>query len=202
MARNTSAPALGAALLLASFTANAATVTMVPSTYSPAVGETFTITLQSNVGNTFGARMILSFDASTVAFLGGATPATGPFSAAGGGLFFKNSPASSNPAVFDISSDVAVLDANPPTYDAAVLSFQVLATGAASIWVWDDGGNVAGWIDNLTAEYIPVTYVQAEVGGPSLPRPVYPPAPVIPVPPAALLFASALGILGFGVRRT
>ncbi|MEO7386055.1 MAG: hypothetical protein ABIX37_03855 [Gammaproteobacteria bacterium] len=64
----------------------AATVTVVPSTLTPTIGETFTLTVQSDVGHSFAATMAMSFDDTKVAFVGGAMPDTGYFSVANGGL--------------------------------------------------------------------------------------------------------------------
>jgi len=136
--------------------ARAATVTIVPSTAAPEVGDTFTLTVTADVGNTFAATMALSFDASKVAFVSGVT--TGDWT-----VFTKNSPTTDNPTVFDIEAPAATA-ANPGTYSAAILTFQAIAGGAAGIVINDDGGFLTGWFDADTAEYIPVTYTQATVG--------------------------------------
>jgi hypothetical protein len=180
--------------LLVSSAGMAATVTIVPSTLTPVVGENFTLTVQADVGNTFAATMALSFDATRVSFVGGVMPDSGPFSVANGGAFIKNSATTENPTVFHtLTASASRTAANPGTYDAAILTFTVLASGAASIWINDDGGWCCGWFDADSAEYIPVTYVQTNVVGaePSL----------VPVPAALWLFGSALGIMSWLRRK-
>ncbi len=142
----------------------AATVTITASTLAPVVGDTFTMTITGDVPNTFAATMALSFDASKVAYVGGA--ALAPWN-----VFVKNSPVTANPTVFDIETPSATA-ASPGTYNAAILTFQALALGAANIVINDDGGNTTGWFDADTADYIPVTYTQANVQVSAGPAPV------------------------------
>ncbi|MEO8444858.1 MAG: choice-of-anchor D domain-containing protein [Gammaproteobacteria bacterium] len=147
----------GLVALLCSAASLAASVTITASTLTPNVGDNFTMTVTGDVGNTFAATMALSFDATKVAYVTGATlspwnvftrnPAGGPFP---------------NPGVFDVETPTATA-ANPGVYNVAVLTFQALAAGAANIVINDDGGNVSGWFDADTADYIPVTYTQASV---------------------------------------
>ncbi|MBL8202372.1 MAG: choice-of-anchor D domain-containing protein [Chromatiales bacterium] len=141
--------------LLGPATGMAATVTIVPSTLTPNVGDTFTVTITGDAPNTFAATMGLSFDADKVAYVSGA--ALAPWN-----VFVKNSPVTANPTVIDIEAPSA-MPASPGVYNAAVLTFQAIAAGAASIVIDDDGGFVSGWFDADTADYIPVTYTQASV---------------------------------------
>ncbi len=147
----------GLLVLLCSSAGMAASVTVVASNAAPAVGETFTLTIQSNAGNTFAATMALAFDDTRVAYVSGVV--TGLFSP---GTFTKNSPTSQNPTVFDLEAAAATA-ANPGTYNAAILTFQAIAAGAANIVINDDGGTNTGWFDADTAEVIPVDYTQASV---------------------------------------
>lgn len=143
----------------------AATVTIAPSTLTPLVGETFTVTVTGDVGNTFAATMGLSFDATKVAYVSGM--ATGDWN-----IFVKNSPNTANPTVFDIETPTATA-ASPGTYASAILTFEALAVGAANIVINDDGGNVTGWFDDsIDANYIPVDYTQANVVIAAAPAPV------------------------------
>ncbi len=140
---------LGAPLALA------ATVTIVPSTLTPNVGDTFTVTITADVPNTFAATMGLSFNGATVAYVGGT--ALSPWN-----VFVKNSPDAANPTVFDVETPSATA-ANPGVYNVAELTFQAIAAGAADILINDDGGTFTGWFDANTAEYIPNTYTQANI---------------------------------------
>lgn len=145
-------------------TSIAATVTIVPSTLTPAIGETFTLTVTGDVGNTIAATMGLSFDDTKVAFVSGVP--TGTWND-----FIKNSPVTQNPTVFDIETPTPTA-ASPGIYSSAILTFQALAGGAANIVINDDGGNASGWFDAVTADYIPVTYTQANVNVSAAPAPV------------------------------
>lgn len=142
----------------------AATVTITASTLAPAVGDTFTMTITGDVPNTFAATLGLSFDASKVEYVSGS--ALAPWN-----VFVKNSLATANPTVFDVETPTAT-SANPGTYNVAVLTFHAIAAGTASILINDDGGNVSGWFDADTADYIPVTYTQADVQVSAGPAPV------------------------------
>lgn len=171
---------LGLLALLGSSVSMAATVTITASTLTPIVGSNFTLTITSDAQNTFAATMALAFNSSRVAYVSGA--ALSPWN-----VYTKNSLASANPTVFDVEAPSAV---SGPTYNVAVLTFQALAAGAAGIVINDDGGNVTGWFDATTADWIPVNYNQAAVVVQS----------VVPVPAAAWLFVSALGGLA-GLKR-
>lgn len=141
--------------LLSSSLGMAATVTIVPSTLTPTVGDTFTLTITGDAPNTFAATMALAFDASKVAFVSGT--ALTPWN-----VFTKNSAVTANPTVFDVETPSAT-SANPGTYNVALLTFTALAAGDSGILINDDGGNVTGWFDATTADWIPVTYTQATV---------------------------------------
>ena len=176
---------LGALALLGASAAMAGTITVTPSTLTPTVGQTFTMTITANVPNTFAATMGLSFNSATVAYVSGA--ALAPWN-----VFVKNSPVTANPTVFDVETPSATA-ANPGVYNVAVLTFNAIAAGAASIVINDDGGTFTGWFDADTADYIPNSYTNANVV-------VQNPAPV-PVPAAAWLFVSAVGGLATLRRR-
>jgi len=133
----------------------AATVTITASTLTPTVGDTFTLTITGDSANTFAATMGLSFNASTVAYVGGT--ALLPWN-----VYVKNSVDSANPTVIDVEAP-SPMPADPGVYDVAVLTFEAIAAGAANIVIDDDGGNVSGWFDADTADYIPNTYTQANV---------------------------------------
>ena len=135
--------------------AMAASVTITPSTLNPDVGDTFTMTVTGDVPNTFAATMALSFNATTVEYVSGI--ALSPWN-----VFVKNSPTTANPTVFDVETPAATA-ANPGVYNVAELTFRAIASGAANIVINDDGGNVSGWFDADTADWIPVTYTQAFV---------------------------------------
>ena len=166
--------------LAAPLGALAATVNIPASTLTPNVGDTFTVTITADVPNTFAATMGLSFNDATVAYVSGA--ALSPWN-----VYVKNSLVTANPTVFDVETPSATA-ANPAVYNVAQLTFQAIAKGAANIVINDDGGNVSGWFDATTADYIPNTYTQANVQ-------------IIPVPAAAWLFVSALGGLATLKRR-
>lgn len=133
----------------------AATVTITASTLTPTVGDTFTLTITGDSPNTFAATMALSFNATTVAYVSGA--ALSPWN-----VYVKNSLDSANPTVIDVEAPSA-MPATPGVYDVAVLTFEAIAAGAANIVIDDDGGNVSGWFDADTADYITNTYTQANV---------------------------------------
>jgi len=169
--------------LLGSSASMAATVNITPSSALVTPGQSFTLTITADTPNTFAATMALAFDSSRVAFVSGA--ALAPWN-----VFVKNSPTTANPTVFDVETPAAT-GANPAVYNVAILTFQALANapgGSTGIVINDDGGNVTGWFDADTADWIPVSYNQASVQ-------------VVPVPAAAWLFMSALGGLAVLKRR-
>lgn len=181
---------LGVLALLGSSAGMAATVSVIPSSATPLVGQTFTLTVQSDVVNSLAATMQVFYDATKVQWLSGAMPASGPFQAALGGTYIKNTAYTSN-SVFDIvtNTETTIVDG---TYTAVILTFQALVAGAANIVINDDGGGCCGWFSNPEADFIPVDYNQASVTVT---------APVVPVPAAAWLFVSALGGLATLKRR-
>jgi hypothetical protein len=188
MKTSTITKTLGVLALLGSSAGMAATVNVIPSAGIVLPGQQFTLTITANVPNTFAATMALAFDASRVAYVSGI--ALAPWN-----VFVKNSPAATNPTVFDVETPTATA-ANPAVYNVAQLTFQVLANaanGSVGIVINDDGGNATGWFDADTAEYIPNSYNQANVQVQ---------APVVPVPAAAWLFLSALGAVAGLKRRT
>ncbi|MBL8202231.1 MAG: VPLPA-CTERM sorting domain-containing protein [Chromatiales bacterium] len=186
MKTSTITKALGLLALLGSSASMAATITISASTLTPNVGDSFTLTLAGDIPNTFTGTIAMAFDASKVAYVSGAVLA--PYT-----VFTKNSPTTANPTVFDVERPTSS-GPNPGVYNIAVLTFQALAAGAAGIVLNDDGGNVSGWFDDgPNADYIPVSYTQANV--------IIQGAPVVPVPAAAWLFISALGGLATLKRR-
>jgi len=183
MKTSTITKTLGVLALLGSSAGMAATVTITPSAALVTPGQAFSLTLSGDVPNTFAATMALSFDATRVAYVSGS--ALAPWN-----VFVKNSPVTANPTVFDVETPSATA-ANPAVYNIAVLNFVALANapgGSVGIVINDDGGNVSGWFDADTADWIPVTYNQASVQ-------------VVPVPAAAWLFVSALAGLATLKRR-
>ncbi len=186
MKTSTITKCLGLVALLGSSVSMAATVnitaspgpTAIPGLYN--VGDAFTLTITSDAPNTFAATMALAFDATKVAFVSGTTLA--PWN-----VFTKNSLPSANPTVFDVEAPTGAIGANPGVYNVAQLTFTALAEGNPNIVINDDGGNVSGWFDATSAEWIPVNYNNASVS-------------IIPVPAAAWLFVSALGGLA-GLKR-
>ncbi len=141
-------------------------------------GQNFFVFVKADVPNTFAATMGLAFNSSVVSYVSGA--ALAPWN-----VFVKNSPTTANPTVFDVETPSAT-SGSPGVYNVAVLTFNAIAGGAASIVINDDGGIATGWFDADSAEYIPNSYTQADVQ-------------VVPAPGALLLLATALG--GLVVRR-
>lgn len=175
------AKSLGVLALLGSSASMAATTTITASNLAPNIGDIFTMTVTSDAPNTFAATMGLAYDATTVDYLGGTFLA--PWN-----VFVQNFP-DANPTVFDIEAPTGAIGATPGVYNAAVLSFQAIAAGAAGIVIDDDGGFATGWFDATTAEYIPNSYVQANVVVQSA---------VIPAP--ATLGLLATGLIGLALR--
>ncbi len=162
-------------------TANTLTPTLIPN-----VDVFFTLTITGDVPNTVSGTMDLSFDNSKVAFVSGA--ALAPWT-----VFTKNSLDTANPTVFDVETPSPTA-ATPGVYNIALLTFKALAGGSAGIVINDDGGNTTGFFEaNTTANYIPVTYTQANV--------VVQPA-AVPVPATLGLLASGLaGLVLRGAHR-
>ncbi len=156
MNRQISSRCLALLALLGSTAGMAATVTIAPSTLTPNVGDTFTLTLTGDIPNTFTGTMALAFDASKVSYVTGAVLA--PYT-----VYTKNSSNAANPTVFDVERPQSS-GPNPGAYSIAVLTFQALAAGNPNIVINDDGGNISGWFDDtVNVDYIPVTYTQANV---------------------------------------
>jgi hypothetical protein len=179
--------ALGLLALLGSSAGMAATVYMSASlTNDPATstaslivnpGQTFYVFIRADVPNTFAATPGLAFNRSVVSYVTGAGLA--PW------IFIRAVPLSASS--FDVERPSAT-GANPGVYDVAVLRFSAFAGGAANIVINDDGGNTTGWYDATTAEYIPTSYINANIV-------------VTPIPPAVWLFGSALGVMGVMRRK-
>jgi hypothetical protein len=181
---------LGVLALLGSSTGMAASVQIIPSAAVLTPGQTFTLTVQADVANTLAATMNMAFDATRVAFVSGAV--TGLFN----GSFVKNTPVTANPAVFDIDA-TASTGPNPGTYNAAILTFQVLANApgigptTSLVTIDDDGGILTGWFDTPDANPIAVSYTQATMS-----------INAVPVPAAAWLVGPAvLAAARFSRRR-
>lgn len=176
------AKTLGVLALLGSSAGMAASVTITPSTNLVAPGDTFTLTITADVPNTFAVTFGLAFDPTKVIYVSGIP--LSPWN-----VLTKNSAPGDTPTVFNPEAPTGAIGANPGVYNVAQLTFSVLAgatPGSVGIIIDDDGGNESGFFDATTADYIPVTYTQANVQ-------------VVPAPGALLLLATALG--GLVVRR-
>ena len=186
MKTSTITKTLGLLALLGSSASMAASVVITASNLTPALDETFTMTLTGNVENTLAATMALAFDASQVELVSGA--ALAPFT-----VFTKNTPLTDNPTVFDMEAP-STLNLGGAFYDVAVLTFHVLTTataGSAGIVINDDGGVFTGWFDADTFDVIPVDYTQANVV-----------VTAIPAPAAVWLLGTGLaGLVMRSVRR-
>jgi hypothetical protein len=187
---------VGVMALLASSVGSAATLTVVPSSLNPNIGDTFTVTLNAtNAANIGGITVKFAWDITKVAFttaLSGTNcpacqPATGPVGVGTGTFDVVTGP--NGARILD------VLPGAPPVngdFPLAVLTFQALAAGSMNLIVNDDGGVTTGWFDNDTAELVPTSYVQSNV---------IVQGAAVPVPAAAWLLVSALGTLGVLKRR-
>jgi hypothetical protein len=182
MRTSTIVKSLGLLALLGSSASMAASTTITASNLAPGIGDLFTMTITSDAPNTFAATMGLAFNADTVAYVSGAPLA--PWN-----VFVKNSPVTANPTVIDIEAPTGAIGANPGVYNAAILTFQAIAAGAANIVIDDDGGFISGWFDADTAEYIPNSYTQANVVVQGA---------VVPAP--ATLGLLATGLIGLALR--
>lgn len=152
------------------------------------VGDVFSLTVSgADFPATVGATLKLLFNDVAVGVaqptrVNGIVLASGsPFT---GGVFVDPGPYPSG-RIFSVV--VPVVGALPSgNFDAFVINFTALAAGPANTVIFDDQFDFS-WTDGATFLPIPVTYTQADVT-------------VIPVPAAAWLFGSAVGLLG-AVRR-
>ena len=171
---------LGLAALLGSSMALAATITVNPSTLTPSVGNSFTVTLSAvdfvNVG---AGTWSMTWDTSKATFVSGVLPATGPV-AVGTGSFLITT----HQPTFDL------LPGSPPivgSFDFAVFTFNAVAAGAMNLQVFNQA--VDGWFDNDTADAIPIPYQNASIT-------------IIPAPATLWLLGSGVAGLAFrGVRN-
>jgi hypothetical protein len=190
---------VGILALLCSTAGMAATVNVTPSNATPLVSQSFTVTISgvsfpANVGPSLG----LTFDATKVAYVSTALPATGPYSS-GAGAFLTLFPNVGTP------TDIFVTPAGSPSgsFDAFIITFQAIAVGAANIKIIDDcdttsggypascsGGETRAWFDDVNFLGIPAAYNQANVTVTA----------AVPVPAAAWLLMSALGSIA-GLKR-
>ena len=185
MKTSTMTKTLGLLALLGSSASMASTVTITASTLTPTAGSNFTMTISSDVQNTFGAATLrLAFDASKVVYASGTFLA--PFN-----FYSKVSANNATPTDFYVEAPSGPVGA----YNVAVLTFTALAAGAANIKIDDDDCATGsfGWPDANFGCVAGITYVQA---------PVVVTQQVVPVPAAAWLFVSALGGLATLRRRT
>ena len=180
---------IGAVALLCSSAGMAASVTVVPSTTIATVGSSFSITVHGdNFPTTSGATLQLFFNPNVQVTGIGLAPGS-PFT---GGTVPTIPP---DPNTFTSGSLISVLGPLVGTlpsgsFDAFQVTFQATAPGAAGIVLTDDQSDFC-WSDPVTFGCIPdVTYTQANVA-----------APLLPVPTAAWLLGSALGVLGWMKRR-
>ena len=159
MRKSAARQGLGLLAVLCSSVATAATVTVVPSTLSPAVNDIFTVTVSAaDIVNVGGITLAVTWDETKVAYTSTTLPDTGPL-ATGTATFLKVT--GTAPSLI-----VNILPGNPPIngeFDVAVFTFMALSAGAMNLLINDDGGISTGWFDNTTAEVIPVDYVQAPV---------------------------------------
>jgi hypothetical protein len=183
-------------VLLCSATGFAASVTIVPSTGNPAVGQNFFIDVfGSGFPATAGATLILTFNANvelrTPTLTNGVKLGSGSPFTDGIGMTPDCEEFFASGCSFSV---LAPLGGTPPSGDfggfAAVrIGFKALAVGDANIRIFDDQNDFS-WTDATTSLPIPVTYNQANVNV----------AP-IPVPAAVWLFGSALGVMGWLRRK-
>lgn len=188
---------VGALALLCSSAGMAATVTVIPSTATPAPGSSFTVTVHGDgFPLTAGATLALSFS-NNVQVTNIAPSAGSPFT---GGTVPQGA---ITPGSFPSGSLLTVLGPLVGTlpsgsFDAFTVTFDALSAGAANIVVIDDQSDIC-WGDATTNLCVgsgsnPVqsmTYNQANVTVQ---------APVVPVPAAAWLLMSALGSIA-GLKR-
>ena len=187
-----------AATLLFSATGFAATITVVPSTATPTVGSTFTVDLfGAGFPDVVGATLKLTFNPNvsvvSPAVSAGFSTAGGQFT---GGVAIPPTCTPSYAGTLACNfSILGPLVGTLPTGNfggvrAVRITFNALALGAANIVVVDDGGDFS-FTDANTFGAVPTTYTQAAVTVVS----------AVPVPAAAWLFGSALGLIGVARRR-
>ena len=154
MKTSTIAKTLGVLALVGSSASMAATVTITASTLAPTIGSNFTMTITSDVANSYATTMALAFDASKVVYASGTFLA--PFN-----FYSKVSANNATPTDFYVEAPTAQVG----TYNVAVLTFTALAAGAANIVVNDEncaaGNN--GWADVDGNCIAGINYVQAPV---------------------------------------
>jgi len=179
---------LGAAALLCSSAGMAASVTVVPSTATPTVGSSFTITVHGDAFPTVaGATLGLTFS-NNVQVTNIAPSAGSPFT---GGTVPQGA---ITPGSFTSGSLISVLGPLVGTlpsgsFDAFTVTFNALASGAANIVIVDDNSDVC-WSEAATFACVDsVAYTQANVN-----------VGIVPVPAAAWLLMSALGSIA-GIKR-
>jgi hypothetical protein len=156
----------------------AATAYVVPSTDKPSEGDTFTV-LVSGTGfpETSSATLGLTWNAKVVSVTSIELVSVSPFT----DLVAE--------APWDMVTILGPITGTMPSgsFDAFQVTFKALAKGRAEIQVVDDGADLS-WTA-ADASPIAVTYQQADV------------EIVTPLPAAAWLFASALGVLGWQRKR-
>ena len=187
--------------LLCSSAANAATVAVNLSENSGIandglvnVGDSFSLTVSgADFPQTIGATLRLLFNEAAVGVI---QPTLGSGIVLAPGSPFTDGVIVNFPDPFPSGRLFTVLvppdvffSGNYPSgdFDAFVINFTALAAGPANVVIFDDQFDLV-WVEAVSLRTIPVTYTQADVS-------------VIPVPAAAWLFGSALGLLGAARRR-
>lgn len=171
--------AVAALLLTTSGAASAAaTAYVVASTDKPNAGDTFTV-LVSGTGfpETSSATLGLTWNAKAVSVTSVELVTGSPFTD-----LVAEDP-------WDLVTILGPIAGAMPSgsFDAFRVTFKAIAKGKAEIQVVDDGADLS-WTA-ADASPIPVTYQQADV------------EIVTPLPAAAWLFLSALGVLGWQRKR-
>ena len=154
------------------------------------IGDSFSLTVSgADFPQTNGATLKLFFNEAIV---GVVQPTEGSGIVLAPGSPFTDGIVVNAPDPFPSGRIFSVLAPFPGVYpsgnfDAFVINFTAIGAGAANVVLFDDQANFS-WSDPATFLAIPVTYTQADVS-------------VIPIPAAAWLFGSALGLLGAARRR-
>ena len=165
MKKSIAAFCAGLLALVSSSVVLAATVTITSSNNSPNVGQNFTLTVSgAGFPDTVGATLKIFFDNTKVAILtptltngiilAAGSPFTGGIATPETGLF----PSGGNFSV--LAPTVGVLPSG--TFNAFQIVFQALASGSASIILFDDQADFS-WTEDVTFAAVPVTYTQANV---------------------------------------